>query len=451
MNNDFNDNMDKTSPDHQTEQREDYQFLSEIHKRRKLTARQVFWIVAGVCVLAVLFGAIAAAVFSAVSASYARNHPDPVRMSTDSEAFSVVESPESGADSEISGDAAAEVAQTSGMEEDPAALQREAEENSLINYTALNAKMKEIGDASGKSVVHVMGIHSTEDWLHNTDTSTVTKSGLIVADTGDRLMILTDHDGLDGAQQIAVEMPDDTIVQASLVKKDPVTNLAVIAVSEGDLDTQTRSSFAAANLGNSYGVKTGDSVIAIGSPLGYSGSVVYGEVTSVENTVSVTDGEYNLITTNIQGSSSGNGFLINTDGEIIGMIFQKYATQNSSVVTAVPVSLLKQLTEVLCNGGALSYAGIHGRTVSEEVSESSGIPKGVYVTQVDADSPALAAGLAAGDVITEMNGQRTGNMRVVHNQIAALNPGDAIPVTVQRLGAEGYVKFEFELTIGEIK
>lgn len=447
MNEDFNSNMNHNSSDDHLHHEEDYQFLSEIHKRRRITGRQVLAIVLGVCALGILFGVIAGAVFSAVTAGYSERHPSPVHMGADadSEDWSTAESTESGTVSvsaNSSENAAASLADTGGTQ---------TEEDSLSDYEALNARMKEIGDTARKSVVHVMGIRNTEDWLHNTDTSTVTKNGLIVADTGDRLMILTDNDGLDNVEKIAVEMADDFIVTASFVKRDPITNLAVIAVSKDALDDSAKGSFTVADLGNSYTVRSGDSIIAIGSPLGYSGSVVYGEVTSVDNTVSVTDGEYNLITTNIEGAASGNGFLINTDGRIVGMIFQKYATQNSSVIVGVPISLLKHLTEVLCNNGAISYAGIHGQNVSEAVSKNSGIPTGVYITQIDANSPALAAGLAVGDVITQMDGREIASMRFIHNKIASLSPGDTIPVTVRRQGANGYVKFKFELTIGECK
>lgn len=278
----------------------------------------------------------------------------------------------------------------------------------------------------------------------------MTNTGLIVADTGERVMILTGNESIDGVQQIAVEFPDGSIATADFIKKDPITNLAVISVSSDDLSAASKNSYKTADLGNFYS-RSGETVIAIGSPLGYSDSVIYGEVTSTDNTVSVTDGEYDLITTNIQGSSSGNGFLINTDGQVIGMIAQKYATQNSSVITGVPVSLLRHLIEILCNNEEISYIGIHGQTVSETVSKSSGIPSGVYVTQVDANSPALEAGLAAGDIITEMDGRDIVTMKYIHNKIASLNPGDTIPITVQRMGADGYVKFKFELKVGECK
>jgi serine protease Do len=450
MNREINDNMNNDSSDDHLHHEDDYQFMSEVHKRRNLNGRQIVLIICGVCVLAILFGVIAGAVFSAVTAGYSKRHPDPVRMNAnaDSEAISETKSMESSsASSSVSQNAAASsVSENSAA--DPA---QEDGERSLVNYEALNDQMKTIGNSAQKSIVYVMGIRNTEDWLNNTDTNTVTRSGLVVADANDRLLILTDYDGIDGAQKLAVELPDNSIVSAELVKRDPITNLAVIAVEKSGLNASEKSCYAVAALGNSYNIQIGDSVIAIGSPLGYSDSVVYGEVTSVENAVSVTDGEHNLIITNIMGSSSGNGFLVNTDGEFIGMIFQKYASQNSSAIVGIPGMLLKQLTEELCNNEPISYIGIQGQTVTESVSESSGISAGVYVTEIEANSPALSAGLAAGDIITEMDGHTITNMRLVHNIIASMKPGDTIPVTVRRKGASRYVKFKFELTVGECK
>lgn len=450
MNREFNDKMNNDSSDDHLHHEEDYQFLSEVHKRRNLNARQIVLIICGVCFLAVLFGVIAGAVFSAVTAGYSERHPDPVRMNAgaDSEALS-------GTGSDAGSSAVSSLSQNTSVSANASVSGNTAElspqEKSVASYEALNDRMKTIGNGAQKFIVYVMGIRNTEDWLNNTDTNTVTRSGLIVADANERLMILTDYDGIDGAQKLAVELPDKSIVSAALVKRDPITNLAVIAVEKSGLNASQKSCCAVANLGDCYNIQIGDSVIAIGSPLGYSDSVVYGEVTSVENAVSVTDGEYNLIITNIMGSSSGNGFLLNTDGEVTGMIFQKYATQNSSAIVGIPGVLLKQLTEKLCNNEPISYMGIKGQTVTESISASSGIPAGVYVTGIDANSPALAAGLAAGDIITSMDGHSITNMRLVHNIIASLKPGDTIPVTVLRKGANRYVKFKFELTVGECK
>jgi serine protease Do len=469
---------------------EGYRFLSEIHKRRPLSFRTILTTAAGVTCCAVLFGVVAALVFGAVSDRRQEKKSDKISLVSQSEVEESSSksnpeqngssgasdtgnnaSPNKGGTSALTGGKEATETGSGGIQTQegvsgaagsgtvtgsPTTLTPEEETeqdqiDSLVNFQALNAKMKQIGNDASASFVRVIGIRDAEDWVHTKDVGTSARTGLIVADNGQNLLVLTDFASLTTMKQIAAEMPDGEILKASLVKHDPITDLSVISIPKNTLKGGTGASFRIADLGNSYQVREGDSVIAIGSPLGYSGSVVYGQVTSIESTVSVTDGEYNLITTDILGSPSGNGFLINTDGQVVGLINQKYATQNASVVTGVPISLLKHLIEVLSNKGALSYAGIHGQEVSAEVSKSSGIPVGVYLTGVDATSPALAAGLQVGDILESVDGLRTTSMKLVHNKLTSLKPGDTVPVTVCRLGADGYVKFDFKLTIGESK
>ncbi len=424
---------------------DEYRFLRETQKQPPMKMRTIWTGAALIVIGAVLFGVIAAEVFVSVVNDRRQNTPDTVQLSEDEDLS------QSDSESSVSSTAPAVEQEEHDQAAETPKTDEEMESDALVNYELLNRKMTEIGTAAERYLVRVSGITSQEDWLKNTDTSATTATGLIVADNGKNLLILTDYSSIDGAEQIAVTFSEGTILNGTLVKNDPITNLAVISVADSDLTEAVKSGYSIAVLGNSYQVSTGDSVIAIGSPLGYIGSIGYGEVTSTDNTVSVTDGEYSLITTSIQGSSSGNGVLINTDGEVVGIIFQKYSAQNQTNVTGVPISLLKHRIEVLSNNGTLSYAGFKGLTVTEKIAESSGMPEGVYVTAVDADSPALQAGLAVGDVIQGVDGLEITSMKLLHTKLNTFDVGDTVSVTVRRLGADGYKKFEFKLTIGELK
>ncbi|MEE3419764.1 MAG: trypsin-like peptidase domain-containing protein [Lachnospiraceae bacterium] len=429
----------------QTEDDEgEYHFLKETVKEKPISGRRVLSKALFAIVCGALFGVTAAGVFYGVTTSAKSRAASRVTFSED----------EGGEAMSSSAPAVETPTETSTPTPTPTETQpTEQDENALAlaDYETLNAAMKEIADKANVSVVEVTGIKSQEDWFQRTDTSTVTQSGLIVANNGTSLLILTSSDSVAGANEIAVTMPDETIARASLVKRDSNTGLCVVSIPLNTLGESTLASCAVADLGNSYTVSTGDSVIAIGSPLGYSDSVAYGEITSTKNTVSVVDGEYNLLTTDIQGSPDGNGFLINLKGQVVGCIFQKYATQNTAVVTGVPISLLKYLIEELSNNSSLSYAGIHGQSVTREISKSSGIPVGVYISAVEADSPALAAGLQAGDILVKMDGLDVSSMQLVHNKLTSMKPGDTVPIKVERTGPDGYVEFDFQLTIGEAK
>ena len=108
--------------------------------------------------------------------------------------------------------------------------------------------------------------------------------------------------------------------------------------------------------------------------MGYSDSVAYGVITSVTNKISTLDTEYNLLTTDINGSGEGSGVLINLDGEIIGIIAQSYSTEDKDIITALAVSQIKDLIESLSNDEARPYIGIKGQDVTAQISHRTGIP-----------------------------------------------------------------------------
>jgi S1-C subfamily serine protease len=190
-------------------------------------------------------------------------------------------------------------------------------------------------------------------------------------------------------------------------------------------------------------------VIAVGAPVGEPDSFGYGTVLSTSGVKTVTDGEYSLFTTDISGSSNGSGILINLDGEVVGFIMQQFAQNDSGSITAVPISPLKSLIELLSNRKPLPYAGIEGQDVSQAVSKETDMPEGIYVTSVAADSPALTAGLMPGDIIVSVDESKTITLRLLHDRLMSKTPGDTMKIGIKRLGADGYVDFTFTLTAGE--
>ncbi|MBQ6376652.1 MAG: trypsin-like peptidase domain-containing protein [Lachnospiraceae bacterium] len=484
------------------EERDDsYSFLKETVKRRPRSKKKILVRVAGILLSAVLFGAAAALVFLRIVESQVDISPQPStqvhiekdvdsrEVQTDASQSSVSqvtdsaisEETASGISSDLSSSVSSEVSSSaasetvSGEDESSSAVQsgetadselpesdgtdaaetekteEEQREEALLSYTRLNEVMKEISEETSRSMVQVTGITNTEDWFSNTGTDQMTGCGMIVARTDKQLLILTDGGGIEGAEEIHVTLPDGSIIPAQPVKKDPITNLCVIAVQSSSLPEESEDLIAVAELGNSYDVRPGDAIIAVGSPLGYSQSVVFGEVTSVNNRISVVDGEYELITTNCLGSSSGSGALVDLSGKVVGCIFQGYAEQNTSVITGIPISLLKGLIETLSNDAPIPYIGITGEDVTEPLSQAAGVPTGVYVSSVDPDSPALTAGLLPGDVIREIDGQEIYSMTMLHNRIVSSQVGKELSVLAMRRGADGYVEYETSITVGEIE
>ena len=211
------------------------------------------------------------------------------------------------------------------------------------------------GREANKSIVTVTGVKSDTDWFNNPYESRGQSSGIIVAENGRELLILTERKAITDVQEIYVTFVNDTTVEAAMKMYDGNTGIAILSVPLTGIEESTRSAISTAVLGNSITMAQGTIVIAVGSPLGTNYSVLAGNITSTNNSISTLDSNYTVFTTNIVGSSSGSGALINVDGEVVGLVMQDYSNaEDENTLTAISISELKTIIEMLSNGGGYS-------------------------------------------------------------------------------------------------
>jgi serine protease Do len=320
----------------------------------------------------------------------------------------------------------------------------------LDDYRSLYQKMMDVADQVNPAVVQVTGISSEMDYFDQDYTSEKTVTGLIVAENSTQLYILTEYHAIDGAESIQVTFSDDSTAVASFRRQDPTTGLCIIYVPLISLEESTRENIVIASLGNSYSVETGEPVLALGSPTGYSNSVAFGAVTSTSGKAHLTDCSCCLLATDIKGTADGSGVLVSLNGEIIGIIDQSLGTDDGETVTCLAISDVKSLIETLSNDEARPYIGVTGQDVTQAISEQTGMPVGVLVTDVAEDSPALLSGIKEYDVITDISGTTISTFSDYSRVLSGLNPGDTVTVTAKRKGADGYSDVTFDVTVGEI-
>ena len=322
----------------------------------------------------------------------------------------------------------------------------------IEDYQELQNQLYDIGKQANKSVVTVTGVTSGMDWFDTPYENENRAAGIVVGNSGQELLILTEKKVIADAQEISITFIDGTVVSASLKKYDGNTGIAIISVPLEEISEETMNQVAVASLGNSYVVKQGTAVLAIGSPLGANYSILCGTITSSNNEVSTIDRNYTIFTTDIVGSENGSGVLINLSGEIVGLVLQDYSSQSDrNTITALSVSELKQVIEDLFNGRDVPYVGLRLSTVTDEIAKEYNIPKGVYIKSVELDSPAMAAGLQEADVILMVNGEEVKTVEQYNQKIYALNPEDAALITVKRQNGEEYVDLECIVTVGVLK
>ena len=318
---------------------------------------------------------------------------------------------------------------------------------SLEDYKALYQQMMEVASEPQKSLVQVIGITSTMDYFNQNYENQQQIAGAVIAENETDLFVLTEYRIVENVERIQVTFFDGSTADAIFQKADQDTGLAVLRVKKSGLEKETRDELSIAPLGNSYTVSRGEPVIALGSPLGYSDSVAYGAVTSVTNKVSLYDVEYNILSTDIEGNSAGTGILINLEGQIVGIIAQRFGTNGSSTITGLAISQIKELLEDLSNNVSMPYLGVKGQNVTADISERTGIPVGVLVTEIAEDSPAMLAGIKEYDVIVGINETEIRTMAEYHRAVKLLEPEEVINVQAMRLGNEGYTDVAFDLTV----
>ncbi len=256
-------------------------------------------------------------------------------------------------------------------------------------------------------------------------------SGVIIDDRG---YIITNNHVVEGAESIAVTLPDRRTFDAALVGTDPLTDLALIKI-EGD-------SLPTAVFGNSSEVRGGDWVVAIGNALALKGgpTVTVGVISALGRTIEVESGWplYDVIQTDaaINPGNSG-GPLINLQGEVVGINTAKIsAIEISGVGFAVSADTARPVVTELIAKGYVSrpYLGISLVTVTPAIARSYDLATevGAMVYRVVTGTPAEQAGLQAYDVITRINGEGVTTADDVVLAIRAHEIGDTIEITYLR-------------------
>lgn len=298
-------------------------------------------------------------------------------------------------------------------------------------------------------LVDVSGITSDTDWLNDPYETRGTVSGIIIAKADAEIQVLTYSPGIDSAESIQITLFDGTTITAQIRARDRVSGLAVLSAALDNVDDNVKDQLTTAELGSSSAsLVTGQLVIAAGRPIGSSGSIAYGIITSATGDLSVLDSGFKQLTTDIAGSKQASGVLVNPGGQIVGILDSRHARSDlSGVLYAIGITECKQLIEKLSAGGEKAYLGVQCTDVPDDVRKRMSIPEGVYVSSVEDDSPAMNAGLQKGDIIAVMDGEDVHYSVTLSRILIESNAGEEISITLMRPSGEEYTEMDLTVTL----
>lgn len=319
---------------------------------------------------------------------------------------------------------------------------------SVEDLNTLYSNLRAVALKADKGIVTVHSVKTQTDWFNNPVENSGLYAGAITALANEELLVLTPEGAVESADSIRVAFSDGTEVQGTIKQTDKLSGLAIVSVPTAELGRALLEEIRAIELGNSYSVKQGDLIIAVGGPAGMVHSTGYGFVSYIAKNVQITDGMTRIIYADLKSNAKTGTFLMNTAGQIIGWVTDEYKSEGSEDMTvAMAISDYKSILEKMSNGNPFPYFGIKGQEVSAVMNES-GMPLGVYVVDVNVDGPAYNAGIQCGDIITVMGGESIVTMKDFQVKLEAAAPGDVLPVTVLRSGREEYKEIEYQITIG---
>ena len=255
-------------------------------------------------------------------------------------------------------------------------------------------------------------------------------TGIIMSADG---YIITNYHVIEGCSTVTVTLPNDEEYNALLVGSDSQTDLAVLKIDSTDLP--------AAEFGDSGALVVGDSVYAIGNPLGIElkGTLTDGIISAINRDIYVDGRTMTLLQTNAAlNSGNSGGPLINVYGQIIGINTIKMSSYYSTIEGlgfAIPISSAKPIVDELIENGFISGRSVIGITASD-LSETAAAfystIQGVYVESVDTRSDAYRVGIRSGDIIVKINGETVLTMDDLYAIKEGFGVGDTITITVYR-------------------
>ncbi len=319
-------------------------------------------------------------------------------------------------------------------------------EKSVLDITAIDTSKEmtpaEVYAANVNSTVGITTSVTTNFWGFHT-TSAAAGSGFILTDDG---YIITNHHVIDNSDSITVSLYDGTTYEAELIGYDASNDIAVLKVEAEGLTPVV--------IGDSENLNVGDSVIAIGNPLGeLTFSLTSGAVSALDREITLSNSvTMELIQTDCAiNSGNSGGALFNLYGEVVGVTNAKYSGSGGgasidNIGFAIPINHVKDIIKSIIENGYITkpYIGVSVTDVSRE-TQSYGLPKGAAVRSIAEDGPAADTGLEESDIITAINGEEIDGSKALVDAVRNASAGDELVFKVYRKGES----IERKVIVGE--
>ena len=280
-------------------------------------------------------------------------------------------------------------------------------------------------------------------------------SGVVYMKSNGKGYIVTNNHVISGSDAVQVLLANGKTVNAKVVGKDSTTDLAVLSI-DAKYVTQT------AQFGDSKHLEAGQTVIAVGSPLGseYASTVTQGIISASARTISTSSGNQQTVIQTDAAINPGNsgGALVNSAGQVIGINSMKLAQSSDGTSVegmgfAIPSNEVVTIVNELVKKGKITRPQLGVRVIAlqgipegyrSRLKIKSNLKSGIYIASVNKSGSAANAGIKSGDVITKVDGKKVDDVASLHSILYSHKVGDTVNVTVNRNGKDVDMKVKLE-------
>ncbi len=320
---------------------------------------------------------------------------------------------------------------------------------SVEDYNSINQAIYDVYSGVQKSFVTINIDKEGVDWFDNVLEKQTETIGVVLQKTETDIFIMTSYEELKQATSVNITLKDGTKIPIKNKYADMQNDLAIISVDINAVPAALSDMLVPAALGNSNSLRLGNSVMAVGSPMGHTYSMEYGYISYIDRNTADIDSTYKTIYTNMVAVRDSSGFLVNMKGEIVGWITNRFKGTDTNLIEAMGISDLKVVIEKMMNDTNIPYLGIVGKEITKTIADSTGLPMGIYIENIIVDSPAYVAGLQNGDIVLQMGTTEIKTMAELEKRLLQYSPAENVVIKILREGKDESKQMDFTVTLGQ--
>lgn len=321
------------------------------------------------------------------------------------------------------------------------------------DYHAVQEQLGTIGENIEPAMVTLVS-YKCDDWFSQEEKDKTVTSGIILEASCERgITVLTNQNALVENKKLVAYLSNEKGYPAEIIQESSMIGIALVHIDGSMVSQELIDSLKVVKVDAFSDIQTtaAEAVVLLGNPYSTNRYMAYGSLVTVSDVIDKTDVRYELMTTNIKDGGSMNGFLLNLEGQVLGMVIQEHKSDKmKQIVTATNLSALQVYIQRMLDRKNVSYIGINGQEITEEIVQKvdKNMPRGIYITNIDDQSPAFHAGLMRGDILVALE---TSEIQTVEGYVDILQQydvGTVVKITVMRKGKDGYKPIIYDVEIG---